>query len=181
MMLSPLSSTATEQSLTPYAALRTDILDAREQRQWELDQFLHAGHNTVLMLSLNYPGPQKLPTGCGALMAWAQEQIETGLGAMAVVQSCDAAGMYSLFVCDRDSVGCKHYGVETESAFAAARLLDIDVYGRWCGQLDRKKLGLPPRRCLLCDQAAVDCIRKGQHDQDAVVRAAQRYLHSFSR
>lgn len=168
-----------EQSLTPYAALKTDILDAREQRQWELEQFLKAGHNTVLMLSLNYPGAQKVPTGSGALMAWAQEQIEIGLKAVSVVQSCDAAGMYSLFVTDKDSARCKNFCVETESAFEAARLLDIDVYGRWCGQLDRKALGLQPRRCLLCEQAAVDCIRKGQHDQDAVIRAAQRYLHSF--
>lgn len=167
--------------MTPFDALKINLLEAREQRQWELDQFVHAGHNTVMMLSLNFPGPQKVPTGSGALMAWAQDQIEIGLRAISVVQSCDAAGMYSLFICEQDPIHCKQHCVELESAFEAARLLDIDVYGRFSGQLDRKKLGLPLRQCLVCDQPAVDCIRNGRHDPNAVVRAAHNCLRSFSR
>jgi triphosphoribosyl-dephospho-CoA synthase len=68
-----------------------------------------------------------------------------------------------------------------EEAFAAGRLLDVDVYDAAGRQVDRRSIGLPPRLCLACDQPAVDCIRAGRHSPGELAAAVSRLLHADER
>ncbi|PLX94687.1 MAG: citrate lyase holo-[acyl-carrier protein] synthase [Desulfuromonas sp.] len=181
MMLLQSLNTVMDQSSIVSDALKRDLLDAREQRHWEVEQFVQAGHASVIQLATNLPGPDKAPPGCSALLEWARYQLEESLQAQTVVHSRDRAGYYCLLISAQDPLRCKQVGIDLEHAQPFARLLDVDVYGPYSGQLSRQSLGYPARPCLICGASAVECIRSDRHDQDAVIRAAHAHLRNFTR
>ncbi|OEU76211.1 MAG: holo-ACP synthase CitX [Desulfuromonadales bacterium C00003068] len=165
--------------MTVSAELKSDLLAARDLRQLDLNSFINTEHNTVIMMALNIPGPDKLPAGGEALMAWGRRCVEVKTGAHCVVTNRDAAGLYMLFVCDLAPQRCKELAVKIEEQTPAARLLDVDIYTNDGDQLGRANLGFKARRCLLCERPAVECMRTGNHEPDAIVQSAQQRLSTF--
>lgn len=165
--------------MTVSAELKSDLLAARDLREIELSSLFNAEHKTVIMLALNIPGPDKLPAGGEALLAWGRRCVEVKTAAHCVETNRDAAGLYMLFVCDLPPQRCKELAVKIEEQTSAARLLDVDIYTNDGEQLGRANLGFKARRCLLCERPAVECIRTGNHEPDAIVRSAQQRLSTF--
>ncbi|CAK1222174.1 triphosphoribosyl-dephospho-CoA synthase CitG [Fructobacillus evanidus] len=65
-----------------------------------------------------------------------------------------------------------------EEEFVLGRLFDCDVMADWAEgyQFSRRDLGLPPRRCLVCDGDAKVCAKEGRHPL-ATVQAASNQLY----
>jgi len=89
---------------------------------------------------------------------------------------CDALGHFALRVLDADPLAVKRLCIGIEESHPAARLLDLDVYCSETGQIGRASLGLPARRCLLCDQPAVDCMRTQRHPYAEVIAKVHALL-----
>lgn len=155
----------------------TKFLAAREARQDLLSRALSAGRPATLFVSLNLPGPDKSPPGATALFRRGCAQIaETFHGSVLLAADRDALGHFALRVLDADPLAVKRLCIDIEQSHPAARLLDLDVYASDTVQIGRARLGLPARRCLLCDQPAVDCIRVKRHPLDEVIAKAHALL-----
>jgi len=158
----------------------TKFLAAREARQELLSRALGAGRPAALFVSLNLPGSDKSPPGATGLFRRACEQIAAAFhGSLLVAADRDALGHFALRLLDADPLAVKRLCIELEESHPAARLLDLDVYASETVQIGRASLGLPARRCLLCDQPAVDCIRVKRHPFDEVIAKAHALLASF--
>lgn len=156
------------------------FLAAREARQELLSRALCAGRPAVLFVSLNLPGPDKSPPGATGLFRRGCEQIaETFHGSVLVITDHDVLGHFALRVLDADPLAVKRLCIDIEESQPAARLLDIDVYSSETVQIGRACLGLPARRCLLCDQPAVDCIRVKRHSFYEVIDKTHELLAHF--
>ena len=156
-------------------------LDARDQREQVLTQVLSTGKPSVVFLSLNVPGVDKMPAGSSELFDWALRQLLTLCPDCVVeIASKDALGFFAILLSGREAVEIKQLAVRLEASSPAARLVDVDVYGSSGEQLGRRELKLPPRACLLCDQPAVDCMRAKRHDLNEIVVKAHELLTNFS-
>lgn len=156
------------------------FLAAREARQELLSRALGAGRPATLFVSLNLPGPDKSPPGATALFRRGCAEIaETFRGSLLVTAGCDVLGPFSLRVLDADPCSVKRLCIGIEESHPAARLLDLDVYAAESAQIGRASLGLPARRCLLCDQPAVDCMRSRRHAIAEVIARAHELLAPF--
>lgn len=163
-----------------YAKLRSELLATRELRQQELDRALDAGR-TVVSLTLNVPGADKLPPGSMLLYAWAKGRLDERLPELEEFQQrLDRLGPFALYTTASDPRAAKLRCVAIEAAQPAARLLDLDVYAPCGTAVNRSELGMPRRACLLCGESAVDCIRSGAHDQDRVVRRAHELIATYA-
>jgi holo-ACP synthase len=163
-----------------YAKLRSELLGARELRQQELDRELNAGR-TLVSLSLNVPGTDKLPPGSAVLFAWAKVLLGNHFPDLTGLREwIDLLGPFALYSTDLAPRAAKLRCVDIETAQPAARLLDLDVNAPSGAAVDRTELGLPRRACLLCRDAAVDCIRRNVHDQNLVVRRAHELIAAFA-
>ena len=77
-----------------------------------------------------------------------------------------------------------------EDSHPLGRLMDIDVIEAGDSLpdaempsvrlLDRASLGLPPRRCLLCDQPARYCMRAHSHPQEALLTKIEQIVSNFA-
>lgn len=148
----------------PYEKLRADLLLVREQREQRRMQASRYMDQTLICLSLNIPGPEKQPPGAEKLFGWGLRQV---LELLPLVESCshghDLLGPWALLGTCQNSRQMKRQAVALEHAMQAGRLLDIDVYDPEGCQVGRRELGMPARPCLICDCAAVDCMRRQQH------------------
>ena len=64
-----------------------------------------------------------------------------------------------------------------EDTHPLGRLMDIDVLP---GPLDRESVGLPPRRCLLCDNEVRYCMRARTHTTEELLAQFTRMVRTFS-
>ena len=148
----------------PYEKLRVELLQVRELREQRRQQASQCMAQTLIQLSLNIPGADKCPPGAEQLFGWGLRQV---LELLPLVESCsygdDLLGPWALLGTCQNSRQMKRQTVALENATVAGRLLDIDIYDPEGRQLGRSELRLPPRRCLICDNAAVDCIRQQLH------------------
>ena len=129
--------------------------------------------------------------GLGAHETAARWQPELGAAELHPVVSIDVevdeAGR-RLAVLDRQAQPLRLLGrqrqakrrcLTIEERDPAARLVDLDVYDRDGAQLGRAQLGLPTRRCLICGEAAVDCMREKRHPLEAIVARTDELLVTY--
>lgn len=164
-----------------YARLRAEILAAREAREAAL-----AGlpalqglvtDPTLVFASTAIPGPRKTLPGGDALLRRAVAELERRLGRLRILrQGRDVLGPWLIAAAAADAAGVKKICIGIEDRHPAARLVDLDVYAAGGRRLGRADLGRPPRRCLLCDQPAADCIRRQSHPPAALAARAEALL-----
>jgi holo-ACP synthase len=163
-----------------YAELRSSILAARERRQEQLDERISGGYAATVFLSLNIPGVEKSPPGASALFSWALRSILAEFpDAGNPVQGSDPLGPYAVISLNRDAVEVKRRCIFLETANPFARLVDLDVYCANGSPVERAKLGVPPRPCLLCHLPAVECIRLQRHGATELAGRRDELLSHF--
>jgi len=169
-----------DRSSTSSVKLSISLLAARDNRQERLARLLAQGFQASVFLSLNIPGADKAPPGAGALFDWALGKVlEVAGGARWLERGEDLLGPFAVLAVDRDPLALKQACIHIEASQPWARLVDIDVYSAPGEQIGRSRLGFAARACLLCDQPAVDCMRRKSHSFDDVIARAHELLARF--
>lgn len=159
-------------------ALRARLLAARDARQALIER-CGDGRVAVLVVAANVPGADKRLPGVERLVDAAAEAVRSALpDAARAGGGEDALGPYAIFTSARPADAIKRAAVQIEEGLPSGRLLDIDVHAADGRQVDRASLGLPPRRCLVCDEPAADCIRTSRHSPAEVASAWQKCCDS---
>jgi holo-ACP synthase CitX len=156
------------------------ILDAREERWHRRLALSRSG--TLLTLTLNLPGPDKLLPRWLAFHSIARNGLarslrEWGFGFVHASSHLGAAGPEDHFLfSSSEPESIKRAAVDFEERCPAGRLLDLDVTARGGEAVGRDVLGLPPRPCLCCSCPAKECAALARHPMNEVMKAAERLL-----
>ena len=140
-----------------------DILAARDARAAR-QQAMQAAGGVLLSLTLVAPGAVKRSPLLDAIFAAALDAIRPLVDdARARIEAVDDSGHHALYLLDGDAHDWKKRVIALENRAPLARLWDIDIIGGNGNPVSRRELGLPPRRCLLCDDDAKTCARERRH------------------
>ena len=156
-----------------------DILAARDARMARQQAMLAAG-GVLLSLTLVAPGAVKRSPLLDAIFAAALAALRPLVDdARARIEAVDDSGHHALYLLDGEARDWKTRMLALENRAPLSRLWDIDIIDRDGVAVSRRDLGLPPRRCLLCDDDAKTCARERRHDIAALqADIARRYrLH----
>ena len=156
-----------------------DILAARDARVARQQAMLAQG-GVLLSLTLVAPGAVKRSPLLDAIFAAALAALRPLVDdARARIEAVDDSGHHALYLLDGEARDWKTRMLALENRAPLARLWDIDIIDRDGVAISRRDLGLPPRRCLLCDDDAKTCARERRHDIAALqADIARRYrLH----
>jgi triphosphoribosyl-dephospho-CoA synthase len=164
--------------------LRRRLLEARDARAALLASLRRPG--PALFLSLNVPGADKNAPRLDRVFDLGRAALRRALPEAAILaEGRDALGPYVAFALGGSAPDAKLSCVRLEEALPFGRLLDLDVFAGDGRQVDRRSLGLAQRRCLVCDETAVDCIRAARHSahdlSSAVLRLARSPLTALAR
>lgn len=169
------------QLLMPYARLRSELLAAREVRQLVLQNILQRDSGTVLQLSLNIPGADKVPDGTDGLFRWADNHLQVTFPQLVLEQTAmDVLGSWALYRTQVLPLESKLRCCAIEQSQDFARLLDIDVYAADGSPYDRNQLEVPQRQCLICTASARECIRLGRHSSAEMKGCLEELLKPFT-
>lgn len=147
------------------------ILDAREKRVQTQKQLLETYQKPLLCFTMNIPGPQKYDRDVSlgfSVGNWLLKDALSGRKVLHHSQRREITGCEAYYVVDMPAKQLKLLAVELEDADAVGRLFDMDVLDTDGNKLDREGLGLPRRKCLLCDRDAVICARSRTHSVEAL-------------
>ncbi|WP_348519364.1 citrate lyase holo-[acyl-carrier protein] synthase [Bifidobacterium sp. ESL0784] len=79
-----------------------------------------------------------------------------------------------------DWTSIKRVAIAFEDDFALGRLFDIDVMRRHSvHQLSRTDLGMPARRCMVCEKPAKECARNQTHTASELAEAVERQYLAY--
>lgn len=149
------------------------VLDAREARAATQQTLLQKYAAPLICLTMNIPGPVKNSDLIRRAFGLGQQMLldslkSEGIALLHAQTQEPATGCESFYVLRCNPQRLKQLCVGLEDSFPAGRLFDLDVIGLDGSHTSRESLGLPPRKCLLCDQDAKVCGRSRAHSVEAL-------------
>ena len=146
------------------------MLDARERRAHIQQQLLEQLNPCVLVsITLNIPGPVKNSEAITTVFASVISELDAALASFERFHQEDfslSTGLEYYRVFSGDALEVKRVVAQFEEGHPLGRLLDIDVVemaGDTPTPISRTALGMPPRRCFICNEEAKVCARSRRH------------------
>ncbi|WP_319495697.1 citrate lyase holo-[acyl-carrier protein] synthase [uncultured Cohaesibacter sp.] len=157
------------------------MLAAREARVRRREDGLAHYRQPTLTLSVVMPGPVKLCPLTSLLFEEALKAVPQAFAARGIAfeklwSGSPATGPEALFSVDTDGEDLKRAMVALEETHPLGRLWDLDVHGSDSRSISRRDLGLAPRRCLICEEAAHACARSRRHGLEDVWATMVRFV-----
>ncbi|MGI6575199.1 MAG: citrate lyase holo-[acyl-carrier protein] synthase [bacterium] len=155
------------------------ILDGREQR-YELEKdLLNRYHAPILVATINYPGPEKVnPT-----VWFIFQELERAVASIELkhqITGVNGAGPYLMGVLTAHPKEIKKKTVSLENQHFLGRLFDLDVIVYPYQKIGRKEIGAAERKCLLCGQRAVECVRGRKHTVAEVLQKINMLVEEYT-
>lgn len=159
------------------AAPLAAILAEREAR-WNLRRELAATcGQAVISLTLNIPGADKNPAGTAQAFDSLRQTLRRAIArdcghAACLTAEKERAGVDGpcwIAAVNLDPAQLKALCVAVEEEHPLGRLADADVLNAQGQPVNRADVGLPPRRCFLCEAPASLCRRQGKHAPEEIM------------
>ena len=161
------------------------MLAARERLAARQAHALARFDKPVVSMTVVTPGPEKDGWLPRRVMAEALGELEAACDSRSWhVPSRDVlwreTGPEALYVVDANARMLKTAMVELEDDHPLGRLWDLDVIAPQ-GRLSRQDLGLPARRCLICERPAHACGRSREHPLEELLNAIGAIVHEHDK
>lgn len=171
---------------TPYLVSVEDMMRARDERVQVQNEMLAAASSfpaptALLSFGMNIPGAVKQTPLIRSGFLFGKERLTELLQREGHVillprELRRVSGDTWLCLVGAPPEAVKRLAVSLEDSEALARLFDIDVLDCEGRKLSREDFSLPPRRCLLCEEAAVVCARSRAHSVEALFSRCETLL-----
>ena len=156
------------------------LLDARDRRYARQLALSKAWPGkTLVCMTVVLPGPVKRDARSLRVAEAALPVIREALTPAYEELHDLETGYEAYFLIDRLLLEVKKVCCGIENTHPYGRILDLDVLeptGETVVPVSRDRVGEPPRRCLICDRPARECMRSKAHSYDEVSEAVDRIL-----
>ena len=157
-----------------------DMMNAREARaQAQRTLLARYPGAAVVCLCMNIAGPVKRTENIERAFAWGAAQVKAVLAPYETLFDAaihEKTGPEAMICVRAEAKAVKKRLCALEDGEELGRLLDIDVIAPDGGKISRTDIGLPARRCLLCDKPAPVCARSRAHSVDALFERANAMI-----
>lgn len=143
------------------------ILDLREKRDSLEKSLLEKYNRTLVTIRPNFPGPEKRNPYANLVSNVLHEEISGRLHVFETWQSTTPEGLIFHLMVEEDGRTAKRICMEVETKHPLGRLADIDVRDRET-MFSRIDFNEEPRKCYLCDDDAILCVRSMRHSPEEV-------------
>lgn len=146
-----------------------ELLDLREKRDHFEKELLSEYNGTLLTLRANYPGEDKRHEKADLAVSILYEEVRKYFNPIHEERIKNAEGLILFLLLKEKSIEVKRKIIEIEETHPLGRLIDMDVRDEtkiW----SRRDFNLSGRKCYLCDDLAVHCVRSEKHRKEDVIK-----------
>lgn len=153
------------------------ILQAREERMKLIASYTK-NHQCVVVIKANIPGEFKNNKEAYTLLRLFEQECRKHfeISSYKLIHSAD--GPYAIIVTP-EQANMKQQLIEIETHHPLGRMIDLDYYTNDEKSVSRLDLGLPPRKCYLCDREASLCIREKTHSDKRIFAYIQTQVYAY--
>ena len=160
-----------------------ELLESRDARAAHQRELLAKYPGCALLcLTVQLPGAEKR-NALSLKIARAGVEAVRRLGPLTEELKDLKTGYEGYFIFQEAPLELKKKAVEIEDRHALGRLMDLDVIyvmPDLIGHLlDRSAIGLPPRKCLLCDNSARYCMRAKTHTTEELLKKIESLCAAY--
>lgn len=160
------------------------LLAARERRATLIGGFVGEGLTPLVVATMNIPGLEKNSPVIQRAFDLAVQDLVVELGSTRLFllhKEAPTTGPFAIFYdkAAHEVLETKATLVEFEHTHPIGRWMDLDAYSTQGVPVGRSALGLPARRCFLCDEEATMCRRLGRHPLSEVHEHTLGNLSSY--
>ncbi|WP_234117430.1 citrate lyase holo-[acyl-carrier protein] synthase [Clostridium hydrogenum] len=157
------------------------ILEGKEKRAQFQKKLITEYKSTLISFTLNIPGMDKLSENFKKVHKTGVEELERELLKKNIAVQfkkldSSSAGYEAFFCISENPVIIKKITTNIEERTKLGRLFDFDVFDKNYRLLSRTELGLPKRKCLLCDGVAAECSRSRKHPIEEVLNKVNHII-----
>lgn len=172
------------QHIPSYQVNFQDVLEAKEKRAAFQRQLREEYHAPLMSITVNMPGSVKYNEDTVGLVYRVLDKVRPLIEAAGVILLEErfyhlSAGPTAILAFQGEAEIVKAIGISLEDSLPYGRLVDIDVFDDQGRQLSRGGLGIEQRKCFICSQMAVDCMRAGRHTHEETMAAARKLIELY--
>lgn len=155
---------STKEETVTLAAVLENLEDRAFMQSWLIKQY----NSPLISFTVNMPGPIKLNHLSRKIYNEGILRLEQILSIEKIsintaIKLEKITGLEAFYSLSTEAILLKKLTCKLEDSDQIGRLFDLDVIGVDGVPLSRRKLSLPMRRCLICDQPAAYCARSRFH------------------
>lgn len=172
----------------PYTPITLHELLASRDARHAMQHALLAEHpgKTLVCLTVVMPGSVKRNeaslTVAHAAVAAMRRAFATRDGCPTPLIERDLnTGYEAYLLSDLPLLDAKRTAVAIEDSHPLGRLFDIDIIDRQGIPVSRDRVGVGPRRCLVCDREARYCMRMRWHTQEEIWQKIDALVEEYNR
>lgn len=149
-----------------------DILKARDLRVKTQKELVSSFGKPLVSFTVNMPGPEKKNETSRKIFDAGVLALREKLAPDIVYYklSDEETGYEGFFVADITARELKKKTCDVEETHPLGRLFDMDVIDEDMRHISREELGLPKRKCLICEREASFCARSRTHGVDELIK-----------
>jgi len=162
----------------------TEMLAAREVRAARQAAAIAQFGRPLVSMTIVMPGPEKDGYLALRTMMTALQEMDDLINAsnwplISRRVLWPKTGPEAIYVVDADAESLKLGAIFLEERYPIGRLWDIDIITTAGAPLSRTQMGMPARRCLLCDQPAHECGRSRRHSLPELLKQIQQMVNDL--
>lgn len=155
-----------------------DILKAKEQRKLRQYEMRKKYNLPIISATINMPGSVKDTSDARSLMGYAVDCITKQFSLAAVQIEYLPTGPEAILSVYGQVNEIKKYCIQLEEEMPFGRLLDLDVFSSGGELISRADKGVL-RKCFVCGQPAVQCMRERNHTQEELLAGVRKLFYQF--
>ena len=156
------------------------LLEARDRRYAkQLALVKEWPDKTLVSMTVVLPGPVKRDARSLKVAEAGVKAVQEMLSPVYRELFDRETGFEGYFIIDGSLLDVKKACCEIENEHPFGRLMDLDVLepvGDTVVPVSRERVGEPPRRCLLCDRPARECMRAHAHPFGEIVQTIDKII-----
>lgn len=159
-----------------------DVLKGRDERVATQKRYLSINH-FICQITLNIPGyPKRIFHDEETVEAFREKFLFASPNLITdEIRLSNGAGLCWMGVfcgTEYEAVEAKKCAVALEEVSNCGRIIDIDIITA-SGSISRNSIGLPSRKCILCEKDAKECAREGKHSLEKLRATVIQFLNIF--
>jgi len=144
-----------------------NILELREQRDYYEKELLQTYHHTLITIRPNFPGIEKRNEYANLVSEVLTSEISGKLHIFKSLRSSTPEGLIYHLIVEENGLLAKEICINVEEEHPLGRLADIDVRSKDI-TFSRNNFSLGLRKCYLCEDDAIVCVRSMKHSQEDI-------------
>jgi holo-ACP synthase len=154
------------------------VLAAREQRWQKRKALVEQRHHCLITISLCLPVEFRTQESYWLLFQQLCNQfwelfvaVDTNACFEGFIRGDDGPAYFVSTECD--AIITKKICIDAEKCIPGGRMLDIDVMDRDGLPVGRSDLGLPARKCFICENPAAVCVSRKLHTREEITEQVE--------